>query len=192
MNRYTIFSGISEDLPVSITEIADPNKRELWITLDQLEQRTVLINSLSSKNTYKSVFRINKNVKQTSFSDEYSKPKYACSVSMKEESLFMINLSVFTYTSENVSFSVFTNDKDRQKIDVNFEILHPAINYNPEQKYGEAKTSFFQRFKLQPNTYIFQFELLFNIVNAEEVDLLLEIGSVTECTFKEFINEAET
>ena len=44
----------SKNLPSSFTATADPNKGEFWITIDQLENRSVDITALQTKSMYQS------------------------------------------------------------------------------------------------------------------------------------------
>ena len=50
-------------------------------------------------------------------------------------------------------------------------------------------SGYYQKFKLQPNKYIFQFEFLLKKTKVENVDFLLKIGSVSKCSFEEFKEE---
>ena len=143
---------------------------------------------------YKSVFQINKTLTQPAFKlflKQYSKIKFAFKVHIKEPSTFMINLFLFNDKTKNRKFCVFTADTKRRKIKLNHELIKQSF-YQPNPRKGEAKVKFYQKFKLQPNKYIFQFELLFKKVNPEEINLLLKIGSVSECTFEEITNEDKT
>ena len=183
--------ALCNNLPVSITETADPKKGELWITLDQLEKRCVSINSLCSKNMYISVFKVSKNFKLTDYDKKNSKVEFAYQVDVKETSTFMINLLSFTNQMEELDFCVFTDDNKEQEIELNNEIPTPLTSCQTENE-GEANTTFYQKFKLQPNKYVFNFEIGFEKTNAENVDLLLKIGSTSECTFEEIKNEDKT
>ena len=58
------YCALVKDLPLLTTERADPNKGELWITVDQLKRRTVSIFSLCSKRMYKSIFQTTKMFKK--------------------------------------------------------------------------------------------------------------------------------
>ena len=52
-----------------------------------------------------------------------------------------------------------------------------------------AKGEYYQRFDLKPNKYIFQLEALFEKSNLDELEFLLKIGSVSECSFEEVVEE---
>ena len=178
-------------MPFSFTEKADPKKGELWITLDQLDKREISISSLCSKNMYKSVFKVNRNLKLIDFDEKYSKAELTYKVDIKEMSTFMINLLSFTNKMEGIGFGVFTDNNNQQKVETKNEIL-PLLAGNPTQMKGEANSTFYQKFKLQPNKYIFYFIIGLKKTSAVKVDLLLKIGSTSECTFKEIKNEDRT
>ena len=173
-----------ENLPLSITELADPNKGELWTTLDQLEKRAVFIESLYSKTMYKSVFQVKKEVKPSTFDKKYSKVIYSCKINAKEASTFMMNILSFTHEAYAIGICVITAGKEKRKVALNYELPPEFVSY-PNQKKGEAKSIVYSRFKLQPNEYVFKIEVLFIKTNAEKVNLLLKIGSISESTFEE-------
>ena len=175
---------LKTNLPLSITETADPNKGERWITLDQLEKRSLSINSLCSKNMYKSVFEIRKNLKQVTYFRDYSNVKCACKVNIKQASTFMINVFLFSHEAREIRLSVYTADK--QNVEINAEIPRPHLN-NYNRANGEAKNFYFQRFELQPNQYVFLLETELKKTSTRNVDLMLKIGSVSECYFEEFV-----
>ena len=92
---------------------------------------------------------------------------------------------------EGIGFDVFIDDNKQQKVEIKNEI--PPLLTGYQSKYErEANTTFYQKFKLQPNKYVFNFEIGFEKTNAENVDLLLKIGSTSECTFEEIKNENKT
>ena len=103
----------------------------------------------------------------------------------------MINLLSFTNNIERIDFFVLTDDKKELKCKLKKEIPPLLISYK-SQKEGKAKTTYYQKFMLQPNKYIFNFEIYFEKTSVEKVDLLLKIGSTSECTFKEIKNEDRT
>ena len=182
------FLDYETNLPLSINETADPNKGERWITLDQLEKRNLSMNSLCSKSMYKSVLKINKTLKQITYDRDYSKVKFACKVDIKQASTFMINIYLFSHKAENFTLIVYTADNNKQNVKFNDKVS--LLNPNKEQrKNGEAKSLYIQRFKLQPNKYIFHFEAKLKKQNTENVDFLLKIGSVSECSFEEIVEE---
>ena len=150
--------ALGKDLPLPTTARADPNKGELWITLDQLEKRCKNISSLYSKNMYKSVFQLNKTLIQPAFKlflKQYSKIKFAFKVHINEPSTFMINLFILNDKTKNRKFCVFTADTERRKIKLNHELIKQSF-YQQNPKKGEAKVKIYQKFELQPNKYIFQ------------------------------------
>ena len=114
-----------KDLCLTTFERADPNKGELWVTLDQLEKRFISIFSLHLKNMYKSVFKIYKTLKPAPFAlllKKYSKVKFSCKVDIKEASTFMINLFLFNDKSKRIKFCVFTDDSVRRKVKLSYNI----------------------------------------------------------------------
>ena len=175
-------------MPDSAAKRADPNKGELWITLDQLEQREVVIGSLCSKKKYKSVLQINRKLKLKSYIENNSVFEFSYKVNIKEESMFMIDLSIFTLIPEDVNISVFTDDSKKRAINFNCELPTKFFPIPNKQK-GEAKTIFYQKFKLQPNKYVFRFKLFFKEISVEKVDLLFKIGSTSDCIFEEHIED---
>ena len=182
------YFSLSKNLPDSITKRADTNKGEVWITLDQLKKREISISSLCSKNMYKSVFQVNRKLKLTSFFENYSIVEFACKVNIKEASIFMINLSTFNLNLKKVKFGVFTNDIEKRVIKVKNE-LPPKYMQNLIKKKSEAKTSLYQKFKLKPNNYIFRLILFIKEINVEKVELSFKIGSMSDCSFEEHIDD---
>ena len=182
------FLDHEKNLPLLITETADPNKGERWITLYQLEKRRLSINSLCSKNLYKSVFKTNKNFKSTSFNKNYCAVKYSCKIHIKENSTFLINLFLFSHPAAEFRLNIITTDTERQKVETNFELLRSFL-LNRNKNNGVAKGEYYQRFDLKPNNYIFQFEGLIEKSNLDELEFLLKIGSVSECSFEEVVEE---
>ena len=177
-----------KNLPLSFTEKADQNKGELWINLDQLKNRIVFIDSLCSKNMYKSIFQVNKIFKPINTDKHYSIVKYACKVDIKQASMFIISLFSYVHKIEDFLLSVCTVDNERQNVELEDEI--PRLDlYNENQNKGEAKFRCHRRFRLKPNKYVFHFEVKINEVNLKYVYLLLKIGSVSECFFEEIKKE---
>ena len=183
--RPNLFKNFETNLPFSITETADPNKGERWITLDQLEKRELCIESLCSKNLYKSVFKMHKNLKQVTCDSDYFNVKCACKVDIKQASTFMINVFLFSHKAKKFKLSVYTADK--QNVEVNKEMPLRYFHNDDHRTNGEAKSLYFQRFKLQPNQYVFLLETELKTKSARNVDLMLKIGSASECSFEEFV-----
>ena len=132
---------------------------------------------------YKSTFQINKTLKLNNTEKHYSKVYYACKVYIKQESMFMINLFLYTNKVKEFLLSVYTVDNEKQNVKLKNE--KPQLKLYNEKKKGEAKSQCYRRFKLQPNKYIFHFETKFIKMNAKHVCLLFKIGSVSECVFVE-------
>ena len=100
----------------------------------------------------------------------------------------MINLSTFNLNLKKVKFGVFTNDIEKRMIKVKNE-LPPKYMQNLIKKKSEAKTSLYQKFKLKPNNYIFRLILFFKEINVEKVELSFKIGSMSDCSFEEHIDD---
>ena len=64
-------------------------------------------------------------------------------------------VSVFSYLYSLMSVEMEVTTIEDEKIEINYEQTDKAIR-NIE---GEIKENYFQRFKLQPNTYIISFKL---------------------------------
>ena len=188
-SRTNYFTEFEPNLPVSITETADSNKRKLWVTLDQLKKRSLSINSLCSKNMYNSVFKVNKTLKQINYDKDYSKVKFAYKVfDIKQASTFMINIFFFSHKPKTIKLKVYSADNKKQNVKSNVVVSRLLLNYK-NRVNGQAKSFFVQSFKLQPNKYIFQFEAKLKKQNTENVDFLLKIGSISECSFEEIVEE---
>ena len=175
-------------MPDSAAKRADPNKGELWITLDQLEKREIYINSLCSESMYKSVFQVSRKLKLASYTKNNSIVEFACKVNIKEASIFMINLSIFTLNPKEVRFGVFTDDSEKRVVKVKYD-LPPDFIYTLNEQKGQAKFFSYQKFKLQPNKFIFLFELLFKEISVEKDYILFKTGSMSDCTFEEHIED---
>ena len=186
------FTDFETNLPLSIVEKADPKKGEHWITLDQLKNRRVVIESLRSKNTYKCVFKVHKTLKQISYDRDYSKVKFACKVfDIEQASTFMINIFLFSHIAEELILNVYTADNEKQNVKFNGEVSRPLLHYE-NRVHGQAKSFYIQSFKLQPNKYTFQFEAKFKKTNYKNVDIMLKIGSASDCSFKEIVEESKS
>ena len=60
-----------------------------------------------------------------------------------------------------------------------------------EYRKVEAKTEYYQRFKLQPHTYIFKLGIKFSKDELKDshVEFLMKLGSVSKCTIEELTCE---
>ena len=142
---------------------------------------------MCSKDIYKSVFKVNKTLKQVTYDRDYSKVKFACKIlDIEKESTFMINIFLFSHKAEAFQINVYTADNKKQNVKFNKEIYRSNIYYK-NRVHGQAKSLYIQSFKLQPNKYIFQFETKFKKINTKSVDIILKIGSVSKCSFEEII-----
>ena len=89
-----------------------------------------------------------------------------------------------------------------EKIEINYErpgeIIH---NYKNKKIKGQTLENYFQRFKLQPNTYVISFKLdIFELLKQyikddkmfrQSIEYLMKISSSSECTFEKLKNEKE-
>ena len=178
-------------LPSSLARKARSNKGELWVTMDQLEKRSLDIVSLHSETMYDIVFQTKRNIQQSLWNKKSYMYVDICKVIVETTSKFMINL--FSYTNAFAEFNIFvtTADSKRQKVELNFEL--PDIHDGKDDEHrlnGEAKTYHFQRFQLEPGTYIFSLEFP-ECVRNKEINFQMKIGSVSKCSFEE-LNEIET
>ena len=149
-NHCTKSFAFCKNLPLSLIKTADHNKGELWITIDQLKNRRVFIQSLCSKSMYKSTFQINKTIKLYNTEKHYSKVNYACKVDIKKESMFMTNLFSYIHKVKKFSFKVYIVNNEKQNVKLKDEIPKLKL-YNKNQMKGEEKSQCYRRFKLQPN-----------------------------------------
>ena len=99
---------------------------------------------------------MHKNLKQVTCDSDYSNVKCACKVDIKQASTFMINVFLFSHKAEKFKLSVYTADK--QNVEVNNEMPQRYFHNDDYRANGEAKSLYFQRFKLKPNQYVFLLE----------------------------------
>ena len=163
-------------------------KGEFWVTMDQFEGRDVQVDSLCSKKMYKSVFKSKPKVETFAYGENAFVAMYSYKLTIKEASIFMINLFSYSHTLSRVQLNVTTADGERRNVKLNFEL--PNILYaipDPFLNKGEARYEYFQKFQLQPNSYVLNFQILSykNCLEDEDIDLLMKIGSVSECKFEE-------
>ena len=177
------------NLPFSLTENVDPNKGELWVTMDQLEKRRVAITSLHSKNMYKSVFQIKRRTSLSGLNRNSFISLDTCKIVVEETSTFMVNFFSYSHELRNLDLIVTTADERKQNVKLNNELpsLFHFTSSCPRHNKGERELELFQRFKLQPNTYVFSLEFRSSKQdsNKEELNFLMKICSISKCTFKE-------
>ena len=92
----------------------DPNKGELWVTMDQLEKRWVTITSLHSKNMYKNIYKFQPNYNFSSFRTDSFIKIDTCKFTVTETSIFMINIFLYSHLFRNLQLIVTTADDGRQ------------------------------------------------------------------------------
>ena len=155
--------------------------------MDKFDKREVEVSSLYSKNLYKSVFQVKPKVK-LSFDQNKFTATYKCKINIAEASLLMINFFSYSHLLDCIQLVVTTADNERRDVKLNYELPNKLyrVSNSPRHK-GEAKHEYFQKFKLQPNNYVFnfQFTVFKNCLEDETINFLLKIGSVSECTFEE-------
>ena len=108
----------------------------------------------------------------------------------------MINFLLYTHEVRDFQLFVATADDVRRNVELKYELPEKVYTAPNDHIYGngEAKVDYCQRFKLQPNTYIFALgiKLIKNDLNDRDVKFLMKIGSVSECTIKELKSEHKT
>ena len=188
----------NKNLPQFLTTDADPNKGELWVTMDQLENRVITVSSLHSKNMYESVFSIKRKISLSRLDRKKFVSLDTCKVIVEETSTFIVNFFSYSHLLRNLDLILTTTNDKKLNVNLNYELPQKWYINNScsRQNIGEAKLEYFQKFKLQPNTYVFSLEFrlskqdeynIHNITlpNKEELNFLLKIGSVSKCTFEE-------
>ena len=183
-------------LPSSLTTNADADKRESWVSMDQLENRRIDIFSLHSKKMYKSVIQIKKEIHTSSFDNDNCIILDVCKLVVRKTSTFMVNFSSYTHKNAILYLIVTTADEEKRKVKLKYELPN-RVDMGPDDHIygkGEAKVDYYQRFKLQPNDYIFSLKirLLEASLKDSHVEFLMKIGSVLECTFENLLTEDET
>ena len=173
---------LNEKLHHSLTQNTDASKGELWVTTDQLENRRIAISSLHSKNLYKSVFESTRKIKLSAFNKYSFISLDTCEVIVEETTTFMINLFSYSHALDYFNLIVTTADDKRKRVKLKYEL--PNTSYCNKK---ESTSKYYQRFELKPNTYVcsLEFRLSKDRSRKEELYLLMKIGSVSKCTFKE-------
>ena len=180
---YTKICVSNEKVPLSVTEDADANKGELWVTLDQLEKREVRISCLHSENMYKEVFQIKRKISLCCLAKNSFMSLHICKVFVEETSTFMINFFSYSHVLRYINLNVTRETVGKRKyVNVKYELPN-----NWSNNETESTSKYFQRFKLKPNTYVFSLDLRLSndCLRKEELNFLMKISSVSKCTFKE-------
>ena len=184
----------NESLPPSLA--ADASKGEFWTTVDRLEKRCVQLTSLHAKNRYRSCHRHEIKVEQACLEKETLTTSSVFKVQVKEPSTFMVNLFSYSYALDSVNMEVKLADGENSNVETNREWPDEAYLSRDlsEDNEGEITEEYYQRFKLQPNAYIFSFELvilkftepyfLYNKGYREGTIFPIKISSVSNCTFE--------
>ena len=89
-----------------------------------------------------------------------------------------------------MKLSVKAADDERQNVEVNYELPDRAYcveSLGNTNRKGEVKTEYYQRFKLQPNSYVFSLCIMLSENNLKDshVEFLMKVGSTSECTIEE-------
>ena len=122
----------------------------------------------------------------SSFDPEKDTNITLCKAVVKNTSTFMINLFSYSHELDKCELCVNTCDEEKQKVELD-KVLPDIIHTDSEVQTGEAKTEYFQRFKLKPKTYIFSLNIkLEEELNEKKVNFLMKIGSDSECKFEEY------
>ena len=174
--------------PPTLTMNADSKNGEFWVSMDQLENKQLDIVSLYSNNMYKSVFQFKQKVKPSEFDENNLIGYDVCKFKLEDATTLMINFFSYTHEFDTWHFEIRTDDEEREIVELNYELPHMFNSfYGSYRQHGEIKSQLYQRFKLEPNTYVFSLcvEPICEGVIEEEVSILMKIGSVSECTFEE-------
>ena len=103
----------------------------------------------------------------------------------------MVILFSYSHVFDNFNLCVNTCSEEKKILELNFE-LPERVYTRSETKTGEAKTEYFQRFKLEPDTYVFSWNIkLEEELNDDKLNyfnILTKFGSTSECTFEKLVN----
>ena len=149
---------------------------------------------MHSISKYKSVFQFKHNVLSSAFDEDNSITVDSCKFILKETSTLMINFFCYSNVRYNLKLIVKTDDNERRNVELKYELPEKVYLSSNDRNLnkGEPKSQQFQKFKLQPNAYVFSLRLtLQEKLKEEDVNFLLKIGSVSECRFQELTNENE-
>ena len=191
----------NKNLPSSLIATADPNKGELWITLDQIKNRSVELTALQAKNMYKSSYQSKIELKRSG--EEMFSSSCVYRVEIEEPSTIMINL--FSFINTLMDFNVEVTTADDEKVKVKHELPDTINGFSTTEQdtkiEGETKGECSKKFKLQPNTYNLTFELgIFGAKTEflkqyktfwENNSYLMKISSSSKCKFEQLKYEKE-
>ena len=182
----------NDNFPVSLTSNTDENKGELWVSMDQLEKRRLNIRALHSKNRYKSVLQNKIRISLSDLDRNSLQSLDACKVIVKQKSTFMINFFSYSHKLYDFEFFVTAVDNNKRFVEPDYEL--PCRHWSDWRfQKGYPKTEYFQKFKLQPNTYLFSvnFKLSNDDLNEEEVNFLMKVASNSEFRFEDLHSKAK-
>ena len=101
-------------------------------------------------------------------------------------------INTYSYSNNVLGMKLFVKYAydDRQNVELNYEL--PDFAHLRPHGYicrkGEAKTEYYQKFMLKPNSYIFSLWIMLDEdddLNDSDVKVLIKVGSVSECTMEE-------
>ena len=171
-----------EKLPRSLSVNANPAKGQFWVTIDELEKRWLGIASLHSKEMYKSTFKLNE---QIHFSHlDRVKRKVVWKAVFEERSTFMINFFSYSHEVTELDLTVaIVGSEGHENVDLNYDLPHKRFISGTTGHV--EKSSYFQKFELQPNSY--EFSIVFE-TSEEDIldkidDFFIKVGCTSECAF---------
>ena len=84
----------------------------------------------------------------------------------------MINFFCYSHLLQNLKLIVQTAADQRKNVELNYELPHRKHNFvtksSRQRNKGEPILEYFQKFKLQPNTYVFSLKLHIYGVDLKE------------------------
>ena len=157
---------------------------EFWTSKRQLKGRYLFVTSLHAQDTYKSVYKIDKNIKVC---PKDKKKRYvSCKLNLKESSTIVVNF--FSYDYDVSDFQLFVKTAEPvEDIELEYEQQNHRLNWPNEKNKKGMHTCFCdEKFKLKPNVYLFYFEFAVLTNTQSKVgNFLIKIGSTSQCVFEE-------
>ena len=171
-------------IPKSLTNKTSKKHGEFWASKRQLEGNLLAVISLHAQHTYKSVYKIDKNIQVCS--NEKRKRFFSCKLNLKESSTIMVNFFSYTYELSYFNFFVKTTESIKD-IELDYE-LKPKVKFyaNEKKQKGMHKCFYNEKFKLNSSSYLFYFEfaVLTDDIQSKVGDFLIKIGSTSQCAFE--------
>ena len=97
-------------MPLSFAETADAVKGELWVSMDEFENRMVEMSSLYSRSMYKSVFQIKRKIPTSNFDKGNCIYSDVFKVVVGKTSTFMVN--AYSYIRSDLNMNLFVKSAD--------------------------------------------------------------------------------